>query len=492
VVDEILSQAASRPDAEAVSCGADTLTYRELEERSARLAKTLAAVGLGRGSRIAVCLERGVRVIEVMLAILRIGAVYIPLDPAYPSRRIAYVLDNAGADLVISSGALLESLADAGCPVYPIDADPEPVVECLQPPDRGDSDYAYVIYTSGSTGKPKGVAVTHANLAYSTRARGAYYPEPPRNFLLLSSFAFDSSMVGIFWTLTTGGQLVIAETRLEQDVARLSRLVASKGVTHTLCLPSLYQIMLDDEVLDNLASLRSVILAGETVPPQLVKQHRAKLPDARLYNEYGPTEATVWCTVLDATDWQAEGPVPIGRPIPGAVVYLLDSRQRLVPRGTVGEIHVSGPGVAHAYLDDPEATREKFSPDPFAGGASRRMYRTGDLGRYLPTGEIEFLGRLDEQAKVRGYRIELGEIEAALLEYDGIHQAAALIVDEAAAPSAAPLSDGELTQLESLLLAMDPAERESLLNDIEGPLSGEAAVSWSLGREPEPAGRGVQ
>jgi amino acid adenylation domain-containing protein len=411
-----------------------------------------------------------------MLGILRLGAVYIPLDPGYPSRRNAFILEDAGCDLVLSSDALAGDLENAACRVHIIGGGQATALEPLQASQGNDGDYAYVIYTSGSTGQPRGVAVTHANLAFSTEARRACYPESPRCFLLLSSFSFDSSVAGIFWTLACGGHLVIAEHRLEQDMARLCRVVANHGVTHTLCLPSLYQIILENGSLEDLATLRSVILAGEAVPPKVVGAHGAKLPGARLYNEYGPTEATVWCTVMDLTDWKAEGRVPIGRPIPGASVYLLDSRRRLVTRGVVGEIYVGGPGVSEGYLDDPAATEEKFFPDPFAAGEPGRMYRTGDLGRHLPSGDIEFIGRVDEQAKIRGYRVEIAEIEAALLEYEAIAQAAAMIVDEAATDSGEPLSEAELVLLESRLLEMEPSAREALLRDIDVVTEGETGV----------------
>jgi amino acid adenylation domain-containing protein len=475
VVDEILARAASGPDLPAVSCGGESVSYAGLDALSEKLSRRLREMGVQRGSRIGLCLERGVAAIEALLAVLRSGAVYIPVDPAYPARRIAYMVEDACCDLVVSCDEFLPLFDGIGVPVYCVDREDKCMTVASAEAERQDADHAYVIYTSGSTGNPKGVAVTHENLHWSTLARREYYPDPPASFLLLSSLSFDSSIAGIFWTLTSGGHLVIGEKRVEQDMSSLSQLVADRTVTHTLCLPSLYQAILENADLERLQSLQSVIVAGESLSPALVQEHRSKLPRANLYNEYGPTEATVWCTVFDTAAWRPQRGVPIGRPIPDARVYLLDSKQRLVPPGTVGEIGVGGPGVAWGYVNNPEATQDKFLPDTFSTLEDARLYRTGDLGRHDGNGDIEFLGRLDEQAKLRGFRIELGEIENALLEHGDIGQAAVMVVEEAGQTSLAidDLSEGELLELEGRLLEMDVTERERLLAEVESTSSDE-------------------
>jgi amino acid adenylation domain-containing protein len=292
---------------------------------------------------------------------------------------------------------------------------------------------AYVIYTSGSTGAPKGVMVEHGNLLHSTAARFRYYTAPVESFLLLSSFAFDSSIAGIFWTLSQGGALVLPSADAQFDLRSIGRLVARHRVTHLLCVPSLYLPLLDGVSAGDLATLSAVIVAGEECSPALVKRHHACLGGTPLYNEYGPTECCVWATVhrCDPKDTQV---VPIGRPIANSRLYVLDVEGEPVPIGVTGEISIGGAGVARGYLRRPELTALRFLPDPFAVAAEKphaRLYRTGDLGRWSSQGELEFLGRADQQVKIRGFRIELGEIEAALLAQPGILQAAVIARDDA-------------------------------------------------------------
>lgn len=481
VVDDILAQATARPNAPAVTWANQTVTYGELAARSKALAQQLLGRGVKRGTRVAICLERSALMIEALCATLRAGAAYVPIDPAYPLRRIAHMVEDSNCCIIIGQESLAPLLSVLSLPVLCIDSSTQPILP-LQAPAEGDADhFAYIIYTSGSTGKPKGVAVTHENLAYSNAARRHFYGETPSSFLLLSSFAFDSSLAGIFWTLTGGGQLVIGEKHIEQDMLGLSRLVADNGVTHTLCLPSLFQAMLDNAELDQFKSLRCVIVAGEAVSPYTVRSQRSKLTETRLYNEYGPTEATVWSTVFDTEQWNEGATVPIGRPIPGAHVYLLDSRGRLAPRGAVGEICIGGPGVARGYLNDVAASAAKFFPDSFADRDGGRMYRSGDLGRYLPCGELEFLGRADAQAKLRGYRVEPGEVESALLEHDDIDMAAVLLVSEGDSSAEPVVSDIELAQLEERLLEMEPSAREQLLGEIEALSDDDVRESMYVG-----------
>jgi amino acid adenylation domain-containing protein len=329
------------------------------------------------------------------------------------------------------------------------------------PPGGRACDLAYVIYTSGSTGQPKGVPVSHRNLLHSTLARSAFYQEPPSVFLLLSSLAFDSSVAGIFWSLSRGGTLVVSEPRIEQDMRALARCIADHGVTHTLCLPSLYRALLEHGDVTHLDRLTTVIAAGEPLPPDLVRRHRKALPQARLFNEYGPTEATVWCSVFDTGEHEGEGTVPIGRPIAGTRLYLLDGEGRPVPVGVPGEIHVAGEGLTAGYLNRPEATAQRFV-EHVIGGERIRVFMTGDVGRYRPDGNIEFLGRRDRQLKIRGFRVEPGEIEAALERHEAVREAVVvpLLPDREDRESAAVLAEG--------LRGLEPEDAEEILAMIEG------------------------
>ena len=281
---------------------------------------------------------------------------------------------------------------------------------------------AYIVYTSGSTGRPKGVVVTHDNLRISTGARLQAYDTAPERFLLVPSVAFDSSVAGIFWTLATAGTLVIPTDDEARDPHRLAQLVAEERVTSVLCVPSLY-----DQVLraggDHLQGLETAIVAGESCPSRLVEEHFRVLSKTRLFNEYGPTEATVWATLYEVTADDTARPVAIGRPIPGVRVDVLDRLGRSVPVGIPGQAWIAGPTVAQGYWRRPDLTAERFVVD---SGTGPRSYRTGDRVVWTEDGRLLFLGRNDEQIKLRGYRIEPGEIEAALLGLPGVDEAAAV------------------------------------------------------------------
>jgi amino acid adenylation domain-containing protein len=418
----VLASARGSADAPAVAAGGRTLTYRELEQRSAALAAELAARGAAPGSLVGVHLERSLELVVALLAVLRTGAGYVPLPPSYPRERVLAMLADSRASLVVGGEASHAQLAGFRGGI--VIAAAHTAARAFEPARRADpDDLAYVIYTSGSTGKPKGVPITHANLVFSTRARVQAYPERVRSYLLLSSFAFDSSVAGLFWTLVQGGTLVLPPEGFEKDLGLLPDLVARHGVTHVLGLPSLWSFLLDAARAGELETLTTVIVAGESCPPELVQRHRTKLPKARLYNEYGPTEGTVWSSVFD-TGAACERPqVPIGRPIPGAASYVLTRERELAPLGLAGDLWIGGPGVARGYLGQAELSAERFADDPFSGG---RMYKTGDRARWLADGNLEFLGRADHQVKIRGYRIELEEIEAALSAHAAVREAVVL------------------------------------------------------------------
>jgi amino acid adenylation domain-containing protein len=286
-----------------------------------------------------------------------------------------------------------------------------------------DTDPAYVIYTSGSTGEPKGVVVEHRNLAASTAARRLAYPGSP-TFLMVSPLAFDSSVAGIWGTLTAGGLLVVPDSTEVRDAERLVQLIELHAVTHVLCVPSLYQVVLDAVQrlgIERVRSLDTVIVAGEPLPEPLVRRHFAVHGNrVALVNEYGPTEATVWASYHRFTGPE---PVSIGGPVPGSMLYVLDDGLRPVPTGVTGELFVGGAGVARGYLGRPDQTGAVFLADPNAVEKDARMYRTGDLVRWTEAGTLEFIGRRDHQVKIRGHRVELGAVEAAIQHIPGVRGA---------------------------------------------------------------------
>ncbi len=421
----ILETAREHPHAVAVTARGPALTYRELEERSGRLAAHLQRLGIGPGEFVGLHLERSVELVVAVLAVLRAGGAYLPLPPAYPRERIRFMLEDSRAKVVLCATGAVATLAGFDGRIVPLGARVLETLPDERPAERSrPSDVAYAIYTSGSTGTPKGVPVTHANLVHSTRARAAHYPEPVGTYLLLSPLAFDSSVAGIFWTLAQGGNLVLPPEDLEQDLTALPGLIARHRVTHLLALPSLWSLVLEHARAGELDSLRTVIVAGESCPPELVPGHARRLPRAHLYNEYGPTECSVWSTVFDCAGTLARPQVPIGRPIPGIRVHVVCEDGTLAPIGISGELWIGGPSVSEGYLRRPDLTRERFGPDPFVPG---RVYRTGDRARWLPDGNLEFLGRLDHQVKIAGFRIELEEIEAALRSHPSVREALVLV-----------------------------------------------------------------
>src|SRR5262249_22505755 len=289
---------------------------------------------------------------------------------------------------------------------------------------------AYVIYTSGSTGNPKGVSVTHRNVVHSTSARRLYYRQPVGSFLLLSSVSFDSSVAGIFWTLCQGGALVIPRDQQQLDLPSLGGLIERHRITDMLSLPSLYSLLLDQSAPLHLASLKNVIVAGEACPPRLIDRHFQLVAPPTLFNEYGPTEGTVWCSVQEFQIGEAKETAPIGRPISNIQIYVLDSHQNLVPIGTPGELHIGGAGLARGYLDRADLTAEKFIPHAFSDLPGERLYKTGDLVRFVKDGTIEFLGRVDNQVKIRGIRVELEEIEAVVTQHPAVEKCAIFVRED--------------------------------------------------------------
>ncbi len=415
----ILERALRSPDSTAVEWGGRRRSYAEVSEAAGSIAGRLAGAGARPGDRVGLFLGRSDRMVSAVLGIHRAGAAYVPLDPAYPAERNRRVLEDADVSAVVTDREARDRLPAGSWPVVDLgDAPPAPA-ELPASPELRPEMPAYVLYTSGSTGRPKGVVVSHGNLATSTAARPAAYDLAPERFLLVPSVAFDSSVAGLFWTLATGGTLVVPTEDEAADPRRLADLVARAGVTGLLCVPSLYRQLLRSGA-DRLRSLAFAIVAGETCPPRLVAEHFRALPATRLFNEYGPTEATVWATVDELTVDDSGAAVPIGRPIPGVWVEVLDRGGRPAPPGIPGEARIAGPTVARGYHRSPELSAERF----VELGDGRRAYRTGDRMAWADDGSLRFLGRRDEQIKLRGFRIEPGEVETALLGLPGVEEAA--------------------------------------------------------------------
>jgi microcystin synthetase protein McyB len=434
-INELIEQRAfESPSALSVAFENQLLDYQALDSRANQLANFLLAKGARHRTCIPVFMDRSADAVVAILAVLKAGAAYVPIDASFPDKRLDFVLDDLAADqsdtgksraLVISQSSLADRLAGKDIDVVWMDSHESSIAKC--PATRptvaiSPDDLAYVIYTSGSTGRPKGVMVTHANLVNSTLARTHHYPETLSAYLVLSSFATDSSVAGIFWTLCTGGLLVLPKGRQEQDVDELCSLIAEHRVSHLLAVPSLYRMILENADTWLLTNLRAVLVAGEACTTAVVRQHEDALPDVALYNEYGPTEGTVWATLARLD--QQRGEVNIGRPIANTKIYILDDAMRPLAAGIAGELCIGGSGVAKGYFNSPKETDRRFVENPFAEESGSRLYRTGDRARYRVDGAIEILGRVDNQIKIRGYRVEPEEIELALASHPAISEAA--------------------------------------------------------------------
>jgi amino acid adenylation domain-containing protein/non-ribosomal peptide synthase protein (TIGR01720 family) len=421
------------PNNIAVAFKNQQLTYSELNTRANQLAHYLQQLGVNPDTLVGICTDNSLEMFVGILGILKAGAAYVPLDPTYPQERLAFFLSDTQTPILLTQQHLAPNLPKHQAKTIYLDSEWETIASHSQENPAVEiiaKNLAYVIYTSGSTGKPKGVQITHQNLVYSTNSRINYYQEPVKNFLLLSSFAFDSSIAGIFWTLCQGGSLVIPHAVGEQDLSELIELITQKQITHILSLPSLYNLLLEYAKPEQLTSLNTVIVAGESCPKTLVMHHLNLLSETSLFNEYGPTEGTVWSSAYKCEAPLLRTQVSIGYSIANTQIYILDSYLRPVPLGVTGELYISGDGLARGYLNHPHLTAEKFIPNPFNDQPGTRLYKTGDLGRYLPDGNIEFLGRSDHQVKIRGFRIELGEIEAVLSQHPEVRSLAVIVRDE--------------------------------------------------------------
>ncbi|WP_242110107.1 amino acid adenylation domain-containing protein [Luteimonas aquatica] len=426
----IARHAAATPDAPAAVCGGTVLSYRELHERSVRQARRLLADGVLPGDIVAVALPRGEQLLIALLAIMRTGAAYLPLDLDAPAERIAMMLDDASPIALIAERETCERLARLDILMLTPEDDRGPrgglADESLPEPDLALPEAtAYVLYTSGSTGRPKGVQVSHRNLNnFLAGMRRVLEPRASDRFLALTTIIFDIAALELYLPLTVGARTVIAAAETARNPPLLARLIQDSGVTHLQATPSLWRVLLacPQARLDEVHAL----VGGEALAPDLAA--KLKREAARVTQFYGPTETTVWSTAHelpdDAVQALGEGiPAPIGRPILNTRLYVLDAGGRPVPTGALGELYIGGAGVAKGYLHRAQLTGERFLPDRFAADGSR-MYRTGDLVRWREDGLLEFVGRADGQVKIRGHRVELGEIEHQLLAHPAVGEAA--------------------------------------------------------------------
>ncbi len=426
-IHDIISKgSAVHPNAIALTFNNNSFTYLELEQQSTVVAQHILKLTAGKKTIIGLCVERSMEMIVGLIGILKAGSAYMPIDPEYPEHRINFMITDAEVDIILTQESLTSNFRPLVTHVVSLaDTTDQFIDKTIQLPRVSRKDLAYVIYTSGSTGKPKGVPVSHDNIIKSTSGRLTFYPENPNAFLLLSSIAFDSSKAGIFWTLCTGGKLVITEKRIEQDIAHIAALIAKHNISHSLMLPSLYGLILEHSNLDNLSTLKVIIIAGEACLPAVCTMHFNTLPNVLLYNEYGPTEATVWCTAHQIKKTDLSGSIPIGKPVAGAKILILNDQMKMVPSGAIGEIYIGGDGLSQAYINRPELSQKVFVINPYA--TEENLYKTGDLGKYRKDGSIEFLGRSDQQIKIRGFRVELEEIQKTIVSYPGIDAAIVLV-----------------------------------------------------------------
>ncbi len=428
----IAQQAARTPDAPALAFEGETLSYRQLDERTNRLANWLRRAGVGPDTLVGVCAERSLELVLALLGVLKSGGAYVPLDPGYPRERLAFMTADSAVSLVLTQARFAGDLQAAGVRTLRLDADwAEVAREPAAAPASGvtPDHLAYMIYTSGSTGRPKGATNTHRAIVNRLLwMQDAYRLTAADTVVQKTPFSFDVSVWEFFWPLLAGARLVVAKPGGHQDAAYLADLVARERVTTMHFVPSMLQVFVEQPGLARCSALRQVFCSGEALPFELQERFFAR-HHAELHNLYGPTEAAV-----DVTFWKCERGstrrlVPIGRPIARTQMHVLDARLQPVPAGVAGELHIGGIALARGYHRGPDLTAEKFIPDPF-GAPGARLYRTGDLARWLPDGAIEYLGRLDHQVKLRGFRIELGEIETALAREPGVREATVIVRED--------------------------------------------------------------
>jgi amino acid adenylation domain-containing protein len=432
-------RAAQRPDAIALSCEGEHLTYAELNRRANRVADVLRARGAGPEVLVGIALERSVQLVVGILGILKSGAAYLPLDPGYPVQRLDLMLSDSQVPLLLTQDSVRAKFPAAeGRSVLVLEdlAGELAAASEQNPPAAATSaNLAYVIYTSGSTGKPKGVLIDHYNVTrLFTRTEHWFGFAPSDVWPLFHSAAFDLSVWEMWGALAYGGRLVVVPHLVARSYEAFHALVADEKVTVLTQTPTAFKQFAQAQHLKGAElALRWVVFAGEALNiPSLApwfEQHGDRTP--RLVNMYGITETTVHVTYreIDRADTESTASV-VGAAIPDLRVYILDEEMNPVPEGAVGEIYVGGPGVGRGYLRRPELNRRRFLPDPYSDEPGATLYRSGDLAVPLPGGDIQYVGRSDHQVKIRGHRVELGEIESALLTHPGVKDAVAAVQDQ--------------------------------------------------------------
>jgi amino acid adenylation domain-containing protein/non-ribosomal peptide synthase protein (TIGR01720 family) len=410
-----------------------SLTYRQLNQRANQLAHYLRSLGVQPGVQVGICVERSLEMVIGLLGILKAGGAYVPLDPSYPQERLTFMLEDSQTAILLSQQHLVESLPIHKAQVICLDSNWELIAHksienpvCNLTPNH----LAYVIYTSGSTGRPKGAMNTHRGICNRLIwMQDAYQLTAADCVLQKTPFSFDVSVWEFFWPLLFGARLVVARPDGHRDPNYLVNLINKSQITTLHFVPSMLQAFVEAEGLENCKSIKRVICSGEALSVELQKRFFARLP-AQLHNLYGPTEAAI-----DVTSWQCQRQseraiVPIGRPIANTQIYILDSNGQPVPVGVPGELHIGGKQLALGYLNRPQLTAQKFVPNPFSKISGDRLYKTGDLVRYLPNGDIEYIGRIDHQVKLRGFRIELGEIEALLNQHLAVSSSVVVVRED--------------------------------------------------------------
>lgn len=420
------------PEATAVEFEGTRVSYLELNRRANQLAHFLRSLGLGPDLLAGICLERSVEMVTGLLGILKAGGAYVPLDPSYPIERLHFMLQDSRPKVLLTDGRLQElftgssetlPVLDLATTQSAVQEQPQTDLACevigLRP-----QHLAYVIYTSGSTGMPKGAMNEHHAVCNRLLwMQDAYRLSASDAVLQKTPFSFDVSVWEFFWPLMTGARLVMARPEGHKDPAYLSGTIQQNKITTLHFVPSMLQVFLDHADVSKCSNLARVVCSGEALPTGLANRFKQIFPNVALYNLYGPTEAAVDVTAWTCPQKVDNDIIPIGRPIANTRMYILDESHEPVPVGAIGELYIGGVQVARGYLNRPELTQERFLADPFSKEPGARVYKTGDIGRWLPDGNIEYLGRNDSQVKIRGFRIELGEIEARLTEYAGIKEA---------------------------------------------------------------------
>ncbi|HET9285387.1 MAG TPA: amino acid adenylation domain-containing protein [Candidatus Angelobacter sp.] len=419
------AQAAYTPDAVAVSCKGEALSYAQLNARANQVAQWLQDHGIEPEKLIGLCVERSLDAVVALLGILKAGGAYVPLDPAFPKRRLAQILEDSQPEVIITQTVVKDLVSSFTNQTLVMDsselalASQENVYSRVQP-----HNLAYVIFTTGSTGRPKGVQIEHrafTNFLLSMAREPGLTADDI--LIAVTTLSFDIAGLEIFLPLITGAQAIIADNETVCDGDALCRLLETSGATVMQATPITWRMILESGW--HGSKRLKILCGGEAMPPDLAK---ALIPRcSSLWNLYGPTETTVWSTITRVSS--AERRIPIGRPIANTCVHIVDRELRQVPVGATGELLIGGEGLARGYLNQPELTAEQFIPDPFARDESGRLYKTGDLCQFRSDGNIEYLGRNDNQVKIRGYRIELGDIEAALESHPHIKQAAVKAVE---------------------------------------------------------------